>query len=326
MTNNEYQRLLRAARKSYPRLTRETMTELRKIYIKAGNLAAAAVREAERSGMADLTVRSWEAITQQLEAGSTLIVNDLADRIPATVISGVGRTNRIHERYIWEAVKAAGADDRISRVGVHNLYTSVNDRVIRSLVNRMYQDGYTLSDRVWRVGRSYRNQIREVIGAGLSQNRDLVKVAKDVQVYVADGKVALANRFGQLERGTSDFMRRIGNKVDWRALRLVRSELYSSLQEASKEQGHMNPGSTDMYDWVLEVNRQQWGCTCPDLAAAGPYAYQDVPGYPHSNCQCDIRPVMRNGNDFVSDLKSWVSGERVGYLDDWYRQYYTPVA
>lgn len=206
----------------------------------------------------------------------------------------------------------------------------VNERVVRSVINRMFADGYTLSERIWRVGSDYPTQINRVISSGFAQGRDPVKIAKDLQVYIRDGKPALAKRYGpDLTAGTKAWMRRIRGQVDYRALRLVRSELYMSLQEAGRESGRANPGATEVYDWILNAGRQIWNCACEDYAGGGPidggYDYHDVPSYPHPHCQCRTQARLRNHKQFTGDLKRWSRGESVDYLDEWNREFYVPA-
>ena len=321
MTAAEYQKLYRQARKSFPNLTVQTMKKIKDVYIEAAKKAAIEVRAAELLGKSDLTIESWRSIEAQLARSAADISESIEAGVYNSVKSATSYTSNINEEYIIDSVHKAGIEGKIPITGIKNVYFSVNERVVASIVNRIYQDGYSFSTRVWKAGQAFQDEIKNVISAGLTQGRDLIKVARDIQTYVKDGKLALAKRFGTLERGTREFMKRIGNKVDWRALRIVRSELYASLQEASAEQGRANPGALDQYDWVLEAGRQHWNCACPDIAADSPYKYENIPGYPHSNCRCQIRPVLRNNDEFTADLKKWINNEPVDYLDNWYAEY-----
>lgn len=297
------------------------MTEIRRIYEKAGKLAAAEVRKAELAGLSDLTVKSWQNIEKQLEQGARIIREGIEKGVYNASSLGVGRTSEINQEYLIDAF--SGIDQtKITQTGIKNLFRSVNDRVVTAIASRVYQDGYTFADRIWNAGLDYQKQMKDVITSGLAQGRDVVKIAKDLQVYIKDGKISLVKRYGELKRGTSAFIRRIGDKVDYRALRLVRSELYQSLQIASVEQGRVNPGSVDQYDWILDPGRQHWSCACPENAANSPYSLNEIPDYPHPNCRCDIRPVLRDRKEFTKDLKRWVNNEPVDYLDKWYRQDY----
>lgn len=331
MTRREYQRAYARARRRGALLTRAAMRELRQTYIDAAALVSESVRRAELRGLSELTIQSRRAIQEQLEAGADLIRGQVGLVVPNTVRRGSTMISGIDEQYLIDAVSGQGLLDTrqplpVDAVGIRYVFAAVNDRVVSQTINRVWQDGYTLSTRVWNTGVDYQNQINRVISAGFAQGRDPVRIARDIEVYTADGKRQLAKRYGpNLERGTKQWLRRIRQDVDYRALRLVRSELYASLQAAGRESGLSNPAGNDLYDWILEPNRQQWGCECPALADGGPYHYQDVPSYPHSNCGCRVQVQLRDGNEFQRDLERWAGGESVDYLDTWYRDIYIPA-
>jgi hypothetical protein len=323
MTKAQYKRAYAAVRKRGSVLKARAMRELKRAYKTAADQVAEVVRDAKARSLSELTIQARESIERQLEIGANIIRSKASDVIPKTIRQGTAAVTSIDAEYL-EDLMPLYSD--INKTGIRAVAALVNERVVISIVNRIFEDGYTLSDRVWRVGTDYRNQINSVISAGFAQGRDPVKIARDIQYYVRDGKTRLAQRYGpNLTRGTREWMQRIRKDVDYRALRLVRSELYMSFQQAALESGRANPGAEDWYDWILDPGRQDWGCECPDNAASGPYHYQDVPDYPHANCNCRVQPRLMDREQFISDLKSWTDGARVDYLDDWYNQYYLPA-
>ncbi len=323
MNVREFEAALRAARKNYPRLTRQALANMLAAYEQAAKLAAEQVLTAEIMDYSHITTESWARIQRALEDGANLIREELGIQVRATINKGTGITAEIHTAYIMDAVAAADAATRITEAGIRNVFAIVNAKVIRSTINRVFTDGYSFSQRVWQVGMKYQNDIKNLISAGLAQGRDVIDIAKDLTGYIQEGKQWLVGRYGpNLIRGTKEFLARIGDRVDARALRLIRSELYMSLQEASKDQGHVSPSCTDMYDWVLQVARQSWDCDCPDLADGGPYRFEEVPDYPHPNCFCVIRPVLRDRQEFIDDLARWAGGDDVAYLDNWEKNIY----
>jgi len=321
MTKTEYDALYRQARKTYPNLTRSAMTEIRRTYKAASNSIAKQIKDAELAGKA-FTPNSLTSIQRQLDEAVELVNIRLGEGINKTTRAGLDKTADINLKYLSESFAAVGSS-RVTAAGLSEMYVGVNEKVIESIINKVYQDGYKLSERIWKAGQDYKTKINSVITEGLAQGRSTIQIAKDVQKYTADGKIALANRYGpNLTRGTKEFLRRIGDKVDYRSLRLVRSVLYDGLQEATAEQGRSNPGTNGWYDWVLESGRQHWKCDCPDIASNSPYKYERIPAYPHPNCRCDIRPQLRDVNKFNADLKKWVGGGDVPYMDDWYHGTY----
>lgn len=282
MTRVEYERAYRAVRKTSPKLLKTAMTQVRQAYITAGDKVASELRIAQLTGASDLTVKSWQQIELQLKAGVLDITKSLSDETPIAVENVAGQISAVDEKWLTDANMRAGAG--LSAVKIRNMFVSVNHEVLANMATRMFADGYTFSERVWRVGEAFPTDIKQVILSGLAQGRDPVKIADDLTTYIADGKVKLMKRYGKLEAGTKEFAKRIPKNVDYRAMRLVRTELYASLKEAGVLAGKRNPGAYDLFDWVMQAGRADWDCACPDLAHGSPYTAEQVPVQPHANC------------------------------------------
>ncbi|MCK5644053.1 MAG: hypothetical protein KAJ19_24860, partial [Gammaproteobacteria bacterium] len=295
MTKAEYDRLYRQARDTWPGLTRGMMEELGNTYTAAANSAAETVRRATINELSQLTIDSQAALEASLRSGATEIATRLEELMPPLVTDGYASYATIDNRYMMDAIQAAGtaAEGLVTPTGLTGPTVAVNRGLVEAMITRTYDDGFTFSSRIWGdisegqlplgVFGDYQYRMKNVVSAGLAQGRDVIKIAKDLQVYVADGKVALVKRYGVLKRGTTEFVKRISGQVDWRALRLARSELYASMQLASLNAGAVNPGATGEFNWVLTPGADH-DCVCPDLAAASPYQRDDVPSYPHPNC------------------------------------------
>ncbi len=319
MTNAEYKKLYLAARVDNSQLTREIINRLKSTYEDAAKLAAVQVRNAELAGLSDLTVKSWRNIQLSLEEGARMITERLKNLLNTGLVKSTGNVTSIDETYLINIIKENNIDLSITKI--RNIFVGVNESVLISTLNRIYANGYTYSQRIWNVGLDYQNQIKRLITSDLAIGRDLVQTARDLEIYVQSGRRGIAQRWGDLLAGNQDWLRRIGKDIDYNALRLIRSELYASLQSAAVINGQANPGSTGWYEWIRQGSID-WGCNCPDNAAGSPYLLNDLPSYDHPNCLCIIRAVLRNRQEFVNDLKKWSSGESVDYLDDWYSNYY----
>jgi hypothetical protein len=241
-----------------------------------------------------------------------------------TVPGAVEKTaKRITDIDVDYTIGALENIDIIDPVRIREMGVAVNSDMVAALQTRIWQDGYTFSHRVWRVGTEYQKQIKRVVSAGLAQGRDPVEIARDIEVYVRDGKQKMASRWGpDLEQGTKRWLKRIRKNVDYNAMRLVRSELYQSLQDTGRESGRINPAAYDQYDWIMEQARQHWSCLCPEYSDGSPYTYETVPSMPHPNCRCRVQPRLRSDRNFQKDLKQWVGGKRVPYIDQWYSEIY----
>lgn len=316
------------ARRAAMRMDIKTRLQIAKIYESAADDAAWVVQDALDRGLSELTSDRWAAIESRLRSTA----KELASGTEAAGIDLVGSTASLFPDldadWLGKIARLAGAD-QLTREGLERVASGISDRVMASLTSRLWTDGKNFSDRVWGstgVQPDWFERIRSTVAGGIAQGRDPAKIAKDIQIYTADGKVALLGRWGALERGTAEFAKRLPGRIDWRATRLVRSEMNASLQDASVMAGEANPGADGLYDWVLQEGRQHWGCDCEDLAAGGPYEADAVPAYSHPNCSCWIRPHLRDHGAFISDLKRWAKGGEVDYLDKWYAKTYKAAA
>lgn len=318
MSSADYAKRYADARRQAAALSASARAKLRTVYLEAAREAAEVVRTSLERGLSELTVGRWADIAAQLNAAADAIARGTESIGKTTVANASPIITKIDSDYVLAAAAKAGAGGIVTRAALARMVTAVNQRVVASVSTRLWSDGYNFSSRVWSGVRSdWLERMKNTVAAGIAQGRDPVKIAKDIQVYTADGKVALVKRWGSLERGTAEFAARLPGAVDWRAVRLVRSELYASLQDASVMAGQMNPGCTGMYDWVLSPGRQHWECSCEELAAGGPYKEGEVPSYPHPHCTCSVRPRLMDRAQFVADLKRWADGESVDYLDAW---------
>jgi hypothetical protein len=324
---SDYRERYLAARREAARMGTASRAQLAKAYLEAADQAAAVVRDALERGLSKLTSDHWAAIEKRLRAAADAVAQGTETVAKALVGQAAPLFPDVDADYIYQAARSVGAA-AITRSGLERMVSGIGSRVVESMTTRLWSDGYSFSERVWGgsgVRGDWLERIKMVVAAGIAQGRDPVKIAKDIQVYTADGLIALTQRWGGLERGTSAFAKRIPGRLDWRAQRLVRTELYASLRESGAAAGEANPGADGLYDWVLSIGRKDWGCECPDLAKGGPYKAYELP-VGHASCMCWVRPHLRPVAEFTRDLRKWAKGESVDYLDDWYKGTYQAAA
>ena len=324
MTQKEFDALYAASRKSVAQLTIETMEEIKSTYISASKSVSEAIQNATLSGVNQLSIDSLNQVKRQIDIAAGEIREAIDIRNKQLMLDGMDLTADIHVEYLDEILMKF--DQTIISMGtIKDIYVGINQDVMIATINRMFQDGYTYSERLWGISEAYKQDMINVINSGLAQGRSTVEIAKDIQVYLKDGKIMLANRYGALKRGTKEFLKRIADKVDYRALRLIKSELHMSLQTAALEHGKNNPACTGKYDWILANGRAHYNCACDGIAADSPYEYEKVPGYPHPNCECRVQPVLKNQLDFEKELRDFINGD-MNDISNWYNTYYKATA
>jgi hypothetical protein len=308
MTATEYKRAYIRARGKWGSLIKSSLSEISKAYKLAANEIAKAILDAD-----GLNADNLNLLSIQLQKSTGIIQERILEEIPASINNGQNLYNEIDETLLSELF--AGSD-KVTPNGIHKMINGINARLISVTVNRMYQDGYTLSNRVWQLSSDYQAQVTQLINSGLAQGLSIQDIAKSVQSYTIGGVERLAEDFPKAKWGNITI-----KNLDWRALRLIRSEFSASMKTGAVMAGEMNPASTKLYEWV-RINTQQHDCECPGLAAGGPYTANSIPAQPHPNCMCQVRAILRDLKDFTADLKRWNSGEYVPEIDKWYNEYY----
>lgn len=333
MTQAEFYAAQKAARNKWLGVFRDLDKKIGQLYIQAADAIAEKIKtlELKKRGRT-LTGKGLKDLEKILRSTGQRIADGTEKGIVDSVNQTVNINNQPHD-YISDAIDLSGTAI-ISKSIIQEMYASINKTVIDITYSRVWSDGYTFSDRIWGStevirGKTMRGlaywwqkNIKDTVVMGFAQNRDILQIAKDIQVYAAKGKIKLMQRYGELERGTAGFAARIPQTIDWRALRIARSELYNSIQEQAKIQGQFNPAVKE-YRWNLTAGAKH-ECECPRIAADSPYREGEVPDYPHSNCLCYITHVIMSRDEFVEDLIDWGNGAVAPYLDNWFNEVYLP--
>jgi len=327
MTNAEFHRLSIDARNSLSTLTREVMKRIKAVYIEAARNVAEQVALADLAstfaGQSELTTASRVSIYRQLEEEAAKVAAAIESNGKIGLNTAVAKIGTANDTFLAQALNDAGVV-AISRQVVAQIVSGVNAKVVESVVNRVWSDGYTFSKRCWLAGQRFQDDIKNVLATGLAEGRDALEIAKDINLYTRDGKVKLMQRWGKLHRGSREFARRIPKNVDWRAMRLVRTELYISLRDAGVQHGLANPACIQEWDWVRQSSTD-WGCACPDYAKGSPYKLNDLPSTPHANCLCAVVPRMVPIEQFTKELQAWANGESQPRIQQWFDDYYLPA-
>jgi hypothetical protein len=99
--------------------------------------------------------------------------------------------------------------------------------------------------------------------------------------------------------------------LDYRAIRIARTEMTSFLSDEQKDIAKNSLISDGKVDWVMDKGRDAWSCRCAELAAGSPYDVNnmvDAEGYEidcllHPNCGCTLRPHLRTDEEIIKAFK-----------------------
>jgi hypothetical protein len=336
MTQAEFNAAQITARNKWEEIVKQGSKDLSDLYIKSADEVAEKIRTLQANSRGTgLTVKSLQSLEATLRATGKKIAQGTIDITINGIDDIVTINSKPHLKYIGNALELAEVPDRLIDFDiVEGMHSQLNETMIGLTYTRLWPDGYKFEQRIWgfpgnnildpklSLSQEWQKDIKNIVEMGFMQNRDVLKIAQDIAYYAANGKIKLMKRYGKLIRGTKSFSRRIPEGVDWRALRIARSELYISLQESAKFQGQLNP-AVNFYKWNL-TGGVDHDPNCLDFAADSPYRELDIPAFPHPNCLCFITHIIRERDEFVNDLIDWTKGAGVPYLDEWYTGKYLP--
>lgn len=321
MTQSEYQSAYARLRRQWPFLTAKAMKSIKAAYAEAGRKVADAIREGELVDGA-LSFTTQQAVDRAILEGSAAIGEALRDGVPALVYGAAGLYAAIETEFLTDALGSAG---KLTADGIAKMFSKTSESAVLRSLNTVGADGRIFWGRVPNVSKYFGDDVVNLVRASIDHGRDLGKIASDINKYVKDGKAGTIHRWGDIiEPDSAQLLKRVPEHVDYRALRLARTELGRGIEATNLANGLANPGAIDLFDWV-RVNSIDWGCTCPTNQANGPYKAADYPSDRHPNCFCFPRVHLKNGTDFRNDLRAWANGEANADLDAWYQSTYLPA-
>jgi hypothetical protein len=314
VTNAEYYSEYASLRRKMAQLTLSERKHLLAVYTAAAKQAGEVLKSTLRRGLSTLTAQRWADIETQLYESAQIIADFTDQSVNRTLNTGLDYVSMVEKEYIESAARMAS----VSLTGLSSVYAGINNKVIASVALNVYK-GVGYSARVWGkynaagkpigVYGDWLDRVRSITSAGIAQGRDPVAIARDLQAYVRGG-IKTIGRWGELKPGTARYIARLGKSgVDYRALRLVRTELGSGVQEGTLEAGEANPACTGTYNWVMQSGREHWDCKCPEYAAGGPYTAETIRGFDrHPNCMCIVTQNLTSRKEFIQKLKDYVNG------------------
>jgi hypothetical protein len=343
MTRAEYAKAHLSARSKTARLVIDGKRKIRQEYLRITAGIAKVVRENRFKPFLEEQIR---AAFPRVDLHKFLMGTVVNGRV--TIARNVAA---IDKQYLFDALDSVPGHG-LSKEKIAAMFEAKADRMritnsrpyldlVKNAGGKKYTDGgeevrfdytfhksYSLSKSVWDTVNHTEEDILNVVRLGIVEGKDVREVAAGLMEYVKDGPDVIKGRWGKLKPGEKilkgrhwqyateearQYAKRLGAAgVDYRAARLYRSEMYRNLQESAVSDGESNPACTGEYDWILMPGRENWPCDCPDIAAAGPYRADNIPPYRHPNCDCTIRPRLKDGDAFIQDLRDYVNGEPGG--------------
>lgn len=198
--------------------------------------------------------------------------------------------------------------------------------VLDATANRVYGDGFRLSDRVWNLDQTSLAGIQRIVADGIASGDSAWRIAPRLEGYLGIGQncprwarsrlfgltktdIALGDETGLL-RGTPC----ASSGVSYNALRLIRNEVQIAHAAATDaifarqpwiraEQVHLSPSHPPI------------GCRCEDVVNGGDngdgiYPLGEISLPLHVQCLCYKTGVTMPDREFANQLRGWMHGEQ----------------
>jgi hypothetical protein len=165
-------------------------------------------------------------------------------------------------------------------------FSTVAQSAVERAANRVYSDGWRLSDRLWSLDQQTREVVRQTIVQGVTEQISAREMAKRLETHLRDG-MKLSSWVTDKERAVN---------VRYSASRIARTEINTAHREAHI-QSAIDPstgqlkGFISAIGWRLSVSHPRmdicdvWASDDGDNLGEGNYLPENVPSdHPHGLC------------------------------------------
>lgn len=205
--------------------------------------------------------------------------------------------------------------------------------VLDAANRRLYGDGLTLSQRIWRLDQNSWDAIRGILAQGVADGNSAWNVAKLLEEYLGAGRECprwtSTRLYGRTKQDIADGDRTglytgeacAGQGVAYNALRLARNEFQVAHHMATDAQFAAMP-------WVeeeeinLSPSHPDIGCKCEKVVKEGKnftnvYPKGKISLPIHVQCLCYKTAVLMADEEFVKRVRGWLDGTSPwGAMDD----------
>jgi hypothetical protein len=190
---------------------------------------------------------------------------------------------------------------------------------------RVYGDGMTLSQRIWRLDSEGFSRLRAQLAQGMIERTSAARLSKQVEEYLgADmdlprwsyarlGKMTATERAQDLTGLIHDASKRTQGMA-YNALRLARTEIQYANHAVTSDIAQHFPGIVGRYSRLSPAHPKL--DICDQYAAGGPYEVTANFLPLHPQCMCRYEEKMMDPKAFAGAVRGWIVGEN-GFLDEY---------
>ena len=304
----DYAEYLKRARERFERAEVVTVRQVREVYKRAARRIRDAVRAVTPGTLQERHMLALaKALDEQAEALRGQLNSVLRSGIQLAVDLAVEPAERI-------TLETAG--DVLDRAGIRAMFQNVNQRAVTALLSRTRGDGLRLSDRIWRVSRSWQRAASRVIEDMVARGQNSREAARYIDRYLQPQTHTVLK---------AETRRRLGvpKDVSMEAMRLAVTEMNNAFHEGTILAGRATPSYQGIH-WRLS-HAHVVPDVCDRLAAGSPYPKGQEPAKPHPWCRCVAIQVHEDTQAFMQRLREWVNNpESQPDLENWYNEHAKP--
>jgi hypothetical protein len=184
-TASDYARRYAAARAEAARMGTASRRKLAEVYIEASCEAGAVVGRSLERGLSRLTVERWAVLESELKDAADAVAQGTETVAKALVGQAAPLFPEVDAEFLYQAARFTEAKE-ITKAGLGRMVAGINSRVLESMTSRLWSDGYSFSERVWKTGLietgkfkgqpisvrgDYLERMKMVVAAGTAQGR-----------------------------------------------------------------------------------------------------------------------------------------------------------
>lgn len=258
-------------------------------------------------------------------ASNTITGRFMASRRQSTLI-GFAALPYWHIKKLVPAIAAELQESGPPHIGIEPLafFQPQLDEILTSTANRVYGDGFKLSDRIWNLDQRSLAGIQAVLHEGITSGNSAWNIAQKLEGHLGAGsdcprwakerlfKLTKTDIAGGDKTGLIKGNPCASSGVSYNALRLARNEIQIVHSAATDEIFRRQP-------WVkkekinLSPSHPPIGCECEDIVDGGEngdgvYPLGEIALPVHVHCLCFKSSVSMTDSEFSSGLRGWLNG------------------
>lgn len=302
---NSYKKKVLEARKQILQLTSDQEKQIIDIYSK------------QAMKLIDEILEMPESRTRTHKIDVSRIINEyvkeLYEQLNDNILKNTWESSYIQRKVILDFVDRA-APNRIVKDGLKKSITEISDNAVRTLISGgYYEDGKTLSKRLWQYTKQNGEDIDTIIKMNVSGGANVRTLASELEKYVNPKHRIISTNF---KAGLNSY------KISFNAQRLARTSITHAATETQIQNAKKNPFSLGL-KWNLSASHsarmhgKQDEC---DSREGKVYEPEKVP-LQHPNCLCYFTEEV-DEKKAITDIKAWASGDLENkQMDEWFNNF-----